>query len=135
MPENTSIVVKEGTVSITEYGLHDFDNLTSITIPESLVSIGKYAFSGCNGLKHITLNCPNIKSWEWECWGNEVHDGVEEIVLGDNVTSIGYEGLAGFRNIKSIVIPTRVTSIGARAFANCNSLTSINISDNVNSIV
>ena len=134
MPENTSIVVKEGTVSITEYGLHDFDNLTSITIPESLVSIGKYAFSGCNGLKHITLNCPNIKSWEWECWGNEVHDGVEEIVLGDNVTSIGYEGLAGFRNIKSIVIPTRVTSIGARAFANCNSLTSINISDNVNSI-
>jgi len=58
MPENTSIVLKDGTTIIADYAFQHQENITSITLPESLEIIGDYAFYGCKGIKelHIPAN-------------------------------------------------------------------------------
>ncbi|MGM9972298.1 MAG: leucine-rich repeat protein, partial [Anaeroplasmataceae bacterium] len=51
---------------------------------------------------------------------------IEEIVLGEGITSIGDYAFSGCSSLTSIDIPS-VTSIGERAFSWCSSLTSIDI--------
>ena len=55
MPNNTSIVINEGTLIITEWAFKGCTNLTSGTIPDSVTSIGDSAFEGCTGLASITI--------------------------------------------------------------------------------
>ena len=90
MPENTSIAVREGTISVSPYAFSGRTGLTSITIPNSVTWIGDDAFSGCTGLTSITI--PN------------------------SVTSIGEQTFYGCTGLTSITIPNSVTSIGGSAF-------------------
>ena len=55
MPSNTSIVLKEGTLGITDYAFEDCSGLTSVTIPDSVTSIGYEAFYNCSSLTSITI--------------------------------------------------------------------------------
>ena len=61
MPDNTSIVVENGTIGIASAAFLDCTGLTSITIPNSVTSIGERAFYGCTGLTSITI--PNSVTW------------------------------------------------------------------------
>ena len=105
MPDNTSIVVKEGTVSISPCAFYNCTGLTSITIPNSVTSIGRSAFGSCTGLTSITI--PN------------------------SVTSIGDMAFRNCTGLTSITIPNSVTSIGKYAFSFCTGLTSITIPNSV----
>lgn len=96
MPENTSIEIKEGTVSIGYEAFYGCNNLSSIVIPESVTSIGIRAFYGCCNLSSITL--PN------------------------RITEIAYETFSGCSNLTSITIPENVTQIRDYAFYNCVNL-------------
>ncbi len=104
MPENTSIMIDDGTVGIADNAFYGCSGLTSVTIPNSVTSIGSSAFSGCSGLTSVTI--PN------------------------SVTSIGNYAFNGCR-CSSVTIPNSVTSVGSLAF---NSLSSVVIGKNVNSI-
>jgi len=55
MPENTEVVLKDGTKSNTAYAFNGCRGLASITIPEGVTSIGAEAFRGCHGLTSITI--------------------------------------------------------------------------------
>ena len=55
MPENTNIVVKEGTKDIVSSAFFGCSGLTSITIPNSVKSIGSGAFWSCSQLTSITI--------------------------------------------------------------------------------
>ena len=55
MPANTSIVIEEGTLSISPRAFEYCTGLTNIEIPNTVISIEYYAFSGCTGLTSITL--------------------------------------------------------------------------------
>ena len=50
MPQDTSISIKEGTLSITGYSFYNCSGLTSVLIPNSVKSIGTYAFASCSDL-------------------------------------------------------------------------------------
>ena len=60
--------------------------------------------------------------------------GLESVVIGDCVTSIGGWAFQSCSGITSITIPSGVTNIGIAAFQGCTSLTSINIPSGVTSI-
>ena len=53
MPENTSIIINEGTLGIGEQAFYNCYRLTSITIPNSVTSIGSNAFRGCSKLADV----------------------------------------------------------------------------------
>ena len=108
MPENTSIVIKDGTKGIADDAFSDCDGLTSVTIPDSVTSIGSSAFSGCTGLTSITI--PN------------------------SVTSIGESAFKGCTGLTSVTIPNSVKSIGESAFIGCTALTNVTIQDSITTI-
>ena len=56
------------------------------------------------------------------------------VLIGSNVTSIGWMAFESCSSLPSVYIPKNVTSIGARAFWGCSSLTSVTIPSSVTSI-
>ena len=122
MPDNISIVVKEGTISISPSAFSGCTGLTSITIPNSVTSIGGGAFSGCTGLTSITI--PNsVTSIGGSAFSGCT--GLTSITIPNSVTSIGGSAFSGCTGLTSITIPNSVTSIGYRVFSNCTNLASI----------
>ena len=99
MPNNTSIVLKEGTPGIASNAFSDCNELTSVTIPDSVTNIGDGAFSNCTKLTSITI--------------------------GNGVKSIGGAAFKSCTALTSISIPNSVTSFEYYAFGWCNGLTSI----------
>ncbi|MBQ8282733.1 MAG: leucine-rich repeat domain-containing protein [Paraprevotella sp.] len=99
MPENTTIIIKEGTTSIGGSAFEGCTGLTSITIPNSVTSIGNGAFWNCTGLTSVTI--PN------------------------SVTSIGDDAFSCCTGLTSITIPESVTSIGNNAFIDCTNIKTI----------
>lgn len=87
MPQETSVTIKEGTVSIAEWAFANCENLIAATFPASLKKICDYAFNGCKQLK--------------------------EISLPTKLAYIGKEVLAGTA-IKKLTIPASVSYIDGR---------------------
>ena len=96
MPENTTINVKEGTVSIVAEAFYGQDNLVAVTFPESLEEIGASAFNNCANLKEITIpknvtkigeNAFNADYLEKVTWNAiNCESTYKEIINGDEVS-------------------------------------------------
>ena len=139
----TSVIIPDSVTSIGNSAFYYCSSLTSITIPDSVTSIGTDAFYNCSSLTEI-----KFKDMASYCQidglddvdQNQVYIGGQKltemtnIVIPDEVTSIGNYAFWCCRSLTSITIPDGVTSIGYEAFYNCSSLTSINIPDSVTSI-
>ena len=108
MAENTSIVIKDGTISIGERAFSSCTNLVNIEIPNSVISISDEAFSYCKGLTSI-----------------EIPDGV---------TNIGNSAFCGCSGLKNVTIGNGVTTIGHSAFYNCGFINNITIGKSVTTI-
>ena len=131
MPENTAIVLEDGTTGIAGYAFKDCKGLASIEIPNSVTNIGSSAFSGCNGLTSITI--PNsVTSIGSSAFSN--CSGLTSVTIGNSVTSIGGSAFQNCFSLTSVTIGNSVTSIGDRAFEDCSGLTSITIPSSVTSI-
>ena len=59
---------------------------------------------------------------------------IEEVVIGNEVTSIGNEAFSACSSLTSVAIGSGVTSIGNHAFYFCSGLTSVTIGNGVTSI-
>ncbi len=141
----TSISIPDSVTSIGSGAFKGCSSLTSVTIPNSVTSIGGMAFSGCSSLKEVYIT-------DLASWCNINFDSIDanplyyaknlyinrelvtDLVIPDNVTSIGYWAFSGCRSLTSVTIPKSVTSIGSSAFSGCNSLTSVAIPNSVTSI-
>ena len=122
-------------------------NLTRIDIPEGITTIGKEAFTDCMALKELTIpstltsldsaafqNCSFKATINCE---NVSFSGVvafTEVIIGDNVTTIGGSAFRDCDSLTSVTIGDGVTTIGDYAFSDCNSLTNVTIGDSVTTI-
>ena len=153
MPENTAIVLEEGTTEIADEAFYNCSGLTSITIPNSVTSIGMEAFSGCTGLTSIEIpnSVTRIGGEAFSgCTGlasvtipNSVIylggtfrgcSGLTSVNIPNSVTVIDLRTFEDCSSLTSITIPSSVTIIGQFAFSGCSSLTSITIPNSVTSI-
>jgi hypothetical protein len=78
--------------------------------------------------KKVEINCKTVKSWF------KRFSSIEEVILGESVTSIGESAFFGCSALKSVIIPNSVTSIGNSAFYGYTGLTSVTIPNSVTSI-
>ena len=123
------------------YAKHLYDNankeITELVIPEDLSTINEFAFSGCVNISKISLNNNTIASAKYTKnanLGNCFGSGVKEIVLGDNITSLGECAFFNCQSLSSVSLPNTLTSIGAMTFSGCSSLSSITIPNSIVSI-
>ena len=152
----TKYIISEGVTSIGDYTFFKCTGLTDITIPNSVTSIGYKAFSGCTSLTDITIpssvttlggesifpSCVNLVTVTIESQNvasmrnlkSVFGEQVTTYILGNSVTSIGYEAFNGCTELTEITIPNSVTSIGSWAFSGCAGLTEITIPSSVTSI-
>ena len=65
MPNNTNIVLEEGTLGIAGDAFSYCSGLTSVSIPNSVTSIGSYSFSACTNLTSVSIpnSLTSIGDW------------------------------------------------------------------------
>ena len=141
MQTNTSISLKDGTLSIADRAFSGCSGLTSVTIPNSVTSIDDYAFSN-TGLNSIHIH--DLEAWckikYKEGAFSKGHalflngEEIKNLYIPNNVTSIGNYAFEGCNGLTSVTIPNSVTSIGDYAFKDCDCLTSVTIPNSVTSI-
>ena len=140
-----NITIPQKITSIGERAFADCEGMTNINIPNNVTAIGDNAFEYCRSLKSVYIT--DIAKWCAIKFSNYYSNPlyyahnlylngelVTDLVIPDNVTSIGNYAFYGCSSLTSVTIGSRVTSIGDFAFQYCNSLTSINIPDSVTSI-
>jgi hypothetical protein len=141
MPENTEIVIRDGTVGIAGDAFAYCHNLINIEIPDSVTNIGDFSFSYSVKSIYVSENNPVYSSLDGTLFNKTqtvlicypaAKEG--EYVIPDSVTSILSHAFYGCMSLTSIEIPDSVTSIGDGAFRECITLTSIEIPDSVTSI-
>lgn len=133
----TSFIIPDGVTSIGSGILKGCSGLTFVYLGIGLVNIPIDMFEGCNSLKTVELNNNTIVSENYDFNNGETnlrgifaYSPVEEIILGEDVRSIGEYTFAGC-GMLSIKMSDNVTSIGNYAFNQCPRLTSVELSNNL----
>lgn len=123
------------------YAKHLYDSsnkeITELVIPEDLPNINEFAFSNCENITKISLNNNTIASATYTKntnLGNRFGSGLKEIVLGDNITSLGEYAFYDCQSLSSVSLPNTLTNIGAFSFSNCSSLSSVTIPNSIATI-
>lgn len=146
------LIIGDEAESIEQGAFYANSTMETLTIGSGVTSVGEMAFEGCSGLTTLHINCENIgRSWFpalhnlktvimgdnvktitgnhsfWRC------DKLDSVVIGKNVTTIGYGCFMECSSLKRIHIPSKVISVDDYAFSHCTSLDSVFI-DNASAI-
>jgi hypothetical protein len=119
------VVIGEEVTRIGSYAFYGCTGLTSINIPNSVTSIGEEAFYGCSNLQYNendnALYLGNLDN-PFLVLMKAKNKNVDACVIADNCKFIYNDAFNGCTGLSDIIIPENVTSIGVDAFKNCNNL-------------
>lgn len=152
MPSNTSLIVHDGTRSITPNAFAGQANLISVNIPGTVDTIAIYAFNNCTNLSVVTMNngvnyigegaffnCVNLDSVSFSNTLTDIGNSsffrclsLSRINLPESIVNIGMNAFYSCTSLQEIFIPRNVVNIGQMAFLGCLSLEKI-VVDNLNS--
>ena len=129
----TGITIPDGVTSIGDGAFSNCSSLTSAIIGNGVTSIGDGAFYDCSGLTSVYID--DIAAWCGITFSgyssnplyyahNLYLNGtlVTDLVIPDDVASIGRHAFSGCSSLTGVTIPDSVTSIGEAAFSGCTSL-------------
>ena len=122
MPENTSIILKDGTLGLAGYAFSGCGNLVSVSIPDSVTTIGEYAFLNCTGLSSVTIP-GGVATIRKSAFAN--CDALSAVILREGVRMLGSQVFFHCVNLTCVTLPDSLTLIGFGAFSKCESLTDV----------
>ena len=130
----TTLSIPNSVTTIEDGAFARCSELTSVYIGTGLENIGEYIFDECNKLKTVEINSNALVSKNYTSEENNVSSliwgaSVEEIVLGEDVTSVGDYAFSG-SSMESVKMSDNLISIGNKAFWQCR-LNSIEFSNNL----
>ena len=114
MPDNTSIIIREGTSAITEECFSGCSGLTSIEIPNSVTSIGSSAFYNTAWYNNQLDGLVYAGKVAYKYKGTMTDN--TSIIIREGTSAIAEKCFSGCSGLTSIEIPNSVTSIGSSAF-------------------
>lgn len=139
----TSVTLSKSLTHIGKYTFFGCEKLESVNIPKDsqLMSINDYAFDSCLNLTKVNIG--SLEEWcniQFTTSESNPLTGAErlylngelitELIIPENITSIGNYAFNYNTRITSIIIPDDLTNIGDEAFVGCKNLkTVINYSD------
>jgi len=135
----TAFNIPNHVTTIGESAFAGCSGLTAVTIGSGVTTIGREAFKECSNLTKVVINNNAIVSKDNHTGSptpisNYFGMQVEEYVLGEEVTSIGYDAFFNCNSLISVQMSNSITNIGEGAFKDCRNLTSVKMSDNLTSI-
>ena len=140
-----SVTIPESVTSIGASAFYGCSGLRSVTIPESVTSIGWSAFYGLFSNTPVNVVIDDIDSWltnafvsKWS-YGGQMHlylngEEIKQLVVPNNVTTIGASTFKNCAGLTSVIIPDNVTIIYGSAFEGCTNLASVSIPEGISSI-
>ncbi len=146
-----SITIPSSVTSIGASAFWGCTGLNSISIPSSVTSIEEKAFGKCTGLNSVVIlgslttiqndafqycdgiACAEIHTEAIGSWFSGL-SSLKQIVIGNEVTSIGDNAFSDCIGLTSIALPNSITTIGNKAFSGCTGLTTMTIPSSVTSI-
>ena len=100
--------------------------LLSVVIPKTIKEMRSLCFSCCTALKSVTFATDSpIKGFNLRTFLG--CSSLEEVILPENLSSIGEEVFWSCTSLKTINLPETVTEIDCKAFLGCISLENINL--------
>ena len=127
MPENASIVIKEGTIAIVENAFLNCTGLTSIEVPATVTHVGKNAFTGTTWYETLPDGPIYINKVFYKYKGTMALNSEYEVA--DGTVSISGEAFKGYTQLSKLVLPNSLTTIGEQAFHGCLGLANLSIGE------
>ena len=118
MLPNTSINIKDGTISISPKAFEYFSSLISVTIPGSVTIIGHKAFMCCPNLKSVTCKANKIPQIYWSTF--------TEVPLSESTLYVPMESLNDYKTTEywnefGTILPIEGTAVNNVESSNSSS--------------
>ena len=137
-----SLIIPNSVETIEDWAFAGCKNLSYVKMPQQLKKVGQGAFGNCQSMAYVDI--PDLSSWAMvDFYNNSANplnfakklivngEEITDLVIPDDVTSIGNCTFYNCVNLTSITIGEHVASIGASAFRGCSNITSIVIGEDV----
>lgn len=155
MPEDSLIVIQDGTTVLDPDLFKDRKELTGLILPDGLTTIYGDAFTGCENLEMIripdSIATVGHNAFEETPWFAQQPDGLlyigstaycykgdmpeqTEITLREGTLSVAPYAFVKCENLVSITFPEGLQDIGRYAFYACRNLTEITLPESVRSV-
>ena len=155
-PNLETVSIGDGVKTIGETAFSFCGNLQSISIGSGVTSIGHLAFESNKSLNRVELH--DVSAWcrvdfqqlnYLNAGGDDVKSSnpfyggadlylngakVTNLVIPEDVTSIGSRAFLRCGSLESVTIPAGVTSIGSNAFYECANLSAVNLTEGLKRI-
>ena len=129
-------IIGNSVTTIGNSAFYDCTGMTSVTIGNGVSNIANSAFANCSGLNEVHIS--DLATWCNITFENLLanplytahnlylnDDIVSDLIIPENVTSIGNYAFNGCTCIVSLTVSKSVTNIGNSVFDNCNNLMSV----------
>ncbi|UPS44059.1 leucine-rich repeat domain-containing protein [Prevotella sp. E15-22] len=144
--ELKSVVINDGLEMIGEKAFYECRKINEVQIPKTLKSIGEDAFLNCVSIRKVVIE--DVSSWCRLSFSNSSSnplilgsrlfninkEEIKEIVIPEDITSIGQYVFAGCESLNKVIIPENVSIIGHGAFMACKNIEFLSLSENINEI-